>query len=117
MIRVAQHQRGGSFLRIAWDPEISVGDSATVDMEVRASFFLHEIGSLAEQFLGGLISCCNTKWPYLWVVFRRPRMSVHYRPRLEWRMFHLLQGGLGSWYHFQFQSGSVDGAPGHDGIA
>jgi hypothetical protein len=48
MIRVAQHQRGGSFLRIAWDPGISVGDSATVDMEARASFFSHEIGSLAE---------------------------------------------------------------------
>jgi hypothetical protein len=55
MIIVAQHQRGGSFLRIAWDLGISVGDSAVVDTEASARFCLHEIGSLAKQFLGGLI--------------------------------------------------------------
>ena len=55
MIRVVQHQHGGSFLRIAWDPKISVRDSVVVDMERRDSFFLHDIGSLAEQFLDGLI--------------------------------------------------------------
>ena len=31
-------------------------------------------------------------------------------------MLHISQGGLGPWYHFQFQPGSVDGASGSDGI-
>jgi hypothetical protein len=56
MIKVAQHQRNGSFLRrIAWDPRISIGDNATVDMEARAIFFSHEIGSLAEHYIDDLI--------------------------------------------------------------
>jgi hypothetical protein len=38
MIRVAQHQHGGSFLRLAWDPGISVLDSSTIDTDERASF-------------------------------------------------------------------------------
>jgi hypothetical protein len=33
------------------------------------------------------------------------------------RCFHVFQIGLGPWYHFQFQSGSVNGASGCDGIA
>jgi hypothetical protein len=37
-IRVVQHQYGGSFMRIGWDPRI--GDSAVVDIEERAIFFL-----------------------------------------------------------------------------
>jgi hypothetical protein len=55
MIRVAQHQHGGSFLRLAWDPGISVLDSSTTDTKARASFFFHEIGSLVEKFFEGLI--------------------------------------------------------------
>jgi hypothetical protein len=55
MIRVAQRQHGGSFLRLAWDPGISVLDSPTADTEARASFFFHEIGFLVEQFFGVLI--------------------------------------------------------------
>jgi hypothetical protein len=55
MIRGALHQRSGSFPRIAWDPRISVRDSVTVGMEARASFFLHEIGSLEEQFVDELM--------------------------------------------------------------
>jgi hypothetical protein len=55
MIIVPQHQCCGSFLRIAWDPWISVGYSATVDTKARASFFLREIGSIEKQFLDGLI--------------------------------------------------------------
>jgi hypothetical protein len=55
MIRVAKHQRGGSFLWIDWDSGTSVGDSVAAHTEARASFFLHEIGSLAEKFLGGSI--------------------------------------------------------------
>jgi hypothetical protein len=47
MIRVVQHQRGGSFMRISWDLGILVGDNAIVDTEARAIFYLHEIGSLA----------------------------------------------------------------------
>jgi hypothetical protein len=38
MIRVAQRQHGGSFLRLAWDPGISIVDSSTTDTEARASF-------------------------------------------------------------------------------
>jgi hypothetical protein len=38
-------------MRITWDPMILVGYNATVGMEVRAIFFLHEIGSLTEQFI------------------------------------------------------------------
>jgi hypothetical protein len=118
MIRVVQHQHGGSFLRIAWDPGISVGDSATVDTEVRASFFLHEIGSLAEQFLDGLIELLQHRVALLVGWFSGDLLCQYItRPCLEQRMLHILQGGLGSWYHFQFQSGSVDGASGHDGIA
>jgi hypothetical protein len=56
MIKVAEHQRGGSFLRIAWDPRISVGDSVAIDMEERSNFSSHEIGSLTEQYIGGLIN-------------------------------------------------------------
>jgi hypothetical protein len=37
--------------------------------------------------------------------------------RVEQRMLHIFQVGLGPWYHFQFQSGSVRGASGCDGIA
>jgi len=55
MIIVAQHQHGCFFLRIVWDPGISVGYNAVVDTEARATFFLHEIGSLVEQFLDALI--------------------------------------------------------------
>jgi hypothetical protein len=53
MIRVEQHQHGGPFLRLAWDPRISVVDSSTADMEVRANFFFHEIGSLKSSSLMG----------------------------------------------------------------
>ena len=38
IIRVAQNQCDGSFLRIACDPRISVGDTATVATEARAGF-------------------------------------------------------------------------------
>jgi hypothetical protein len=55
MIRVAQHQHGGSFMRLAWDLGISVLDSSTANTEARANFFFHEIGSLVEKFLEGLI--------------------------------------------------------------
>jgi hypothetical protein len=55
IIRVAQHQHGGSFMRITWDPGISIGDSVVVDIEVRASFFSHEVGSLVEQYIDELI--------------------------------------------------------------
>jgi hypothetical protein len=48
MIKVVQHQCGDSFMRIAWDLGILVGDSATFDTEAKAKFFHHEIGSLAE---------------------------------------------------------------------
>jgi hypothetical protein len=48
MIRVAQHQCGGFFIRLAWDPEISILDDSTTDTEVRANFFFHDIGSLEE---------------------------------------------------------------------
>jgi hypothetical protein len=47
MIRIVQHQRGGSFMRIAWDPRTR--DSAVVNTEERVSFFSHEVDSLAEQ--------------------------------------------------------------------
>jgi hypothetical protein len=55
VIIVEQHEHGGSFLRLAWDPHISVLDSSTVDTEVRANFGFHEIGSLVENFLEGSI--------------------------------------------------------------
>jgi hypothetical protein len=61
IIRVVQHQHGGSFLRIYWDPRISVGDSATVNMEAKASFFFHEICSLEEQFFDGLVYLLQQK--------------------------------------------------------
>jgi hypothetical protein len=55
MIRVAQCQHGGSFLRLSCDSRISVLDNPTSDTEVRASFFFHEIGFLVEKFVGVLI--------------------------------------------------------------
>jgi hypothetical protein len=50
MIGVAHRQHGGSFLRLAWDPRISVLNSSTTDTETRVSSCFHEIGSLTEQF-------------------------------------------------------------------
>jgi hypothetical protein len=118
MIRVVQHQHGGSFLRLAWDPGISVLDSSTTDTEARASFFFHEIGSLAEQFLEGIDRVVATPSFFTCWQFSRGLLCQYLtRPRLERRMLHILQGGLGPWYHFQFQFGSVDGASGCDGIA
>jgi hypothetical protein len=35
MIRVAQHQHGGSFMRLAWDPGITLFSSSTTDIEER----------------------------------------------------------------------------------
>ena len=55
MIILAQHQHGGSFLRIAWDPRILVGDSVTVDTKARAIFFSHDTSSLIEKYIYGLI--------------------------------------------------------------
>jgi hypothetical protein len=55
MIKVAQRQHGGSFLRLAWDPGISILDGSVADTKARASFCFREIGCLAEQFLEGLI--------------------------------------------------------------
>jgi hypothetical protein len=40
MIRVAQRQHGGPFLRLAWDPGISILDSSTADTETVMSPFL-----------------------------------------------------------------------------
>jgi hypothetical protein len=40
MIRVAQHQHGGPFLRLAWDPGISVLEFSANGTEARISFFL-----------------------------------------------------------------------------
>jgi hypothetical protein len=56
IIRVEQRQHGGSFLRLAWDPGISVLDSSTTDTETRVNFCFHEISSLVEQFFEGLIN-------------------------------------------------------------
>jgi hypothetical protein len=55
MIRMVQCQHGGSFLRLAWDPGISVLVSPIADTEIGASIFFHEIGSLVEQYFEGLI--------------------------------------------------------------
>jgi hypothetical protein len=55
MIRVAQHQHGGSFLRLSCDPGISILDYSTADIEARVSFLFHEIGSLVEKFFEGSI--------------------------------------------------------------
>jgi hypothetical protein len=63
MIRVAQHQRGGSFMRIAWDP--GIGDNAIVDTEARASFFSHEVGSLGEQYIDELIDLLQHRVAFL----------------------------------------------------
>jgi hypothetical protein len=48
MIRVAQRQHGGSFLRLAWDLGIPLLDYSIADTEARVSFFFQEIGSLVE---------------------------------------------------------------------
>jgi hypothetical protein len=48
-------QHGGPFLRLAWDPRISILDYSTTNMEVRISFFFHEIGSLVDKSFEGLI--------------------------------------------------------------
>jgi hypothetical protein len=53
MIGVAQHQRGGSFMRI--DSDLGIGDSAVVVTDPRANFFSHEVGSLAEKYIDELI--------------------------------------------------------------
>jgi hypothetical protein len=76
MIRVAQRQHGGSFLRLAWDPGISVLDSSTTDTKTRVSFCFHEIGSLVEQFFEGLIELLQYRVSYLATIFRRPLMSA-----------------------------------------
>jgi hypothetical protein len=54
MNRVVWHHHGGSFLRISWDPEILARDNATVNTEVRANFYCHEIGSLEKLYIDGL---------------------------------------------------------------
>jgi hypothetical protein len=50
MIGVAQRQHGGTFLRLARDPRISVVDNSAADTEARAIFFFHEVGCLVENF-------------------------------------------------------------------
>jgi hypothetical protein len=55
MIGVARHQHGGSFLRLAWDPRISILDSSTINTKTRVSSCFNEIGSLTKQFFKGLI--------------------------------------------------------------
>jgi hypothetical protein len=61
MIRVVQHHHGGSFLRLAWDPGITLFGSSTTDKDERASFYfqeftpvVHWIGFLEEKFSEGL---------------------------------------------------------------
>jgi hypothetical protein len=116
MIKVVQQQHGGSFLRLAWDPRISVLDNST-DTEVRAIFCFHEIGSLVEKFFEGLIELLQYRVSLLSSSIQEASY-VHTLPDpIERRMLHIFQGGLGPWYHFQFQSGSTDGASGCDGIA
>jgi hypothetical protein len=61
MIRVAQYQHGGFFLRLAWDLGISILDSSIVDTEARASLCFHEIGSLVEQLFEGLIEFLHNR--------------------------------------------------------
>jgi hypothetical protein len=56
MIRVAQHQHGGSFLRLSWDPGITLFSSSVTDKEERRFYFqefttgVHGIGFLEEKF-------------------------------------------------------------------
>ena len=49
MIRVAQRQPSGLFLRLTWDPGISLLDNLVANIEVAASVYFHEIGSLVGQ--------------------------------------------------------------------
>ena len=55
MIRVAQRQHGGLFLRFALDLGILVLDSLVADIEARSSSFFHDTGSLVERFFERLI--------------------------------------------------------------
>jgi hypothetical protein len=118
MIRVVQRQHDESFLRIAWDPRISVRDSATTDTEARAIFFSHDIGSLAEQYIDGLIKLSQHRVTLFVGGF--PEASY-----ISTLLGHTLSGGCFTSYTmvsdpdiiFQFQSRIVDGALGHDGIA
>ena len=48
MIRVAQHQHGGIFLRFAWNPWILVLESTSTDIEARSSSLFNEFGSIIE---------------------------------------------------------------------
>jgi hypothetical protein len=57
MIRVAQHQHGCSFLRLAWNPGITLFGNSATDKDETASFYfqeftlvVHWIGFLKEQF-------------------------------------------------------------------
>jgi hypothetical protein len=56
-------------------------------------------GLACGKFLGGLL--------YQYII----------GPHLKWMMLHILQDGLGSWYHLHFHSILVNGASGHDGIS
>jgi hypothetical protein len=62
MIRVAQRQHGGSFLRLVWNPGITLFGISTTDRDGRASpysqefvLMVHWVGSLEEPFSEGLI--------------------------------------------------------------
>jgi hypothetical protein len=55
MIRMAQRQHGGSFMRLAWDPVISILVSPIADTEIGSNIFFHAIGSLVEKCFEGLI--------------------------------------------------------------
>jgi hypothetical protein len=105
-------------MRLAWDPRISVLDSSTADMEARANFFFHEIGSLVEQFFEGLIELLQYRVSLLSDSFQ----EASYVCTLS---DHALSGGCFTssrvvWdpgIIFSFSPGSVDGASGCDGIA
>jgi hypothetical protein len=53
MIRVVQHQHGGSFLRLAWDPGITLFGSSTTGEDERDSFYFQECTPLV-QWIGFL---------------------------------------------------------------
>jgi hypothetical protein len=72
MIRVAQRQHGGFFLRLAWDPGITWFDSLVIDREGRVYAFFQGfshmvlwVGSLEDPFSEGLIEFlqCMTTLP------------------------------------------------------
>ena len=55
IIKVVQRHHGGPFLRLVGDPRIPILEISAPDMEARASFCIHKISCLVEQFFEGLI--------------------------------------------------------------